>query len=82
MATDFDAQDAEARLLAMKGHTLDRTSEVFRRMGTGWCLCESIHRLDHSVSGMFIQTLALERDDGPGRRSRRSWQEAYDTPEQ
>jgi len=31
---------------------------------------------------MFVHTLALERDDGPRRRSRRSWREAYDTPEQ
>src|SRR5437870_2520575 len=51
VATDFDAQDAKARLLAMKGHTLDRTSEVFRRMGTGWCLCKSIHRLTTAFLG-------------------------------
>src|SRR5262249_32466579 len=81
MATDFNAQDAKARLFAMKGHTLDCTSEVFRRMGTGWCLCKSIHR----VTTLFLgcaSTLALARDDDPRRRSSRSWREAYDTPEQ
>src|SRR5262245_34666384 len=66
MATDFDAQDAKARLLAMKGHTLDCTSEVFRRMGTGWCLCESIHRLTTALLGCssthwrWQETMALE----------------------
>ena len=35
VATDFDAQHAKARLFTVKGHPLDGTSEMFRRMGTG-----------------------------------------------
>jgi hypothetical protein len=50
----------------MKGHTLDCTSEVFRRMGTGWCLCKSIHRLTtaflgcSSIPWRWQETMALE----------------------
>ena len=31
--TDFDAQDAEARLLAMERHALDRAGQLFCGMG-------------------------------------------------
>ena len=32
VATDFDAQDAEASLLTMERHALDRTGQVFHGM--------------------------------------------------
>jgi hypothetical protein len=32
VATDFDPEDAKARLLAVERDTFDRTGEVFRRM--------------------------------------------------
>jgi len=88
VATDFDAQDAETRFFTVERDTLDRTREVFERMGIGWCLCRRFHGIDHSMSGMFVHTrtpkkgeamaLTMAREDGEGR----SWREGYYTPGQ
>jgi hypothetical protein len=43
MPTDFDPQDAEARLLTMERDALDRTREVFCGRGTGMALYEGFH---------------------------------------
>ena len=43
--TDFDAQNAEAGLLTMERHTLNRTGQVFHGTCIGGGRCESSHRL-------------------------------------
>ena len=51
VATDLDPEDAEAGLLTMERHALDRTGQVFCGVRREVRRCESSHRLLTSMSG-------------------------------